>query len=156
MTRRSIQACACNPEPEPEHREALKTSPHHPDGDTAQVLPGDISILDLRSQTRLLQQLQQSFGVSRRALRRRRRDPVHLHQQRMSSAVDLRGHQQLADGRVEVLLVVLVLVERLPHLRWDMFCTATETAEKKRNRRRKEKMEEQSSAPSWFTCTNNS
>lgn len=139
-----------------EDRETLETSTHHPDGDTAEVLQGHLGLLDLGGQTLLLQELQQSLGVSRRPLRRRRRDPVRLQEQRVSSAVGLRGNQQLADGRFEVLLVVLVPVERLPQLRRDIFCSGTETPVKvspgvRGNRKKNEK---RSSAPCWFIGTN--
>lgn len=94
---------------------------HRLDGDVAEVLLGDVCVLDFWSDTFFEEELQQGRVVSRGALRRRRRRPVGLGQQGLCPAVDLRGEKQLGDGRFKVLLLILVFVERLPQLHGHVF-----------------------------------
>ena len=99
------------------------------DGDFAEILLGDVHVLDLRRETFLDEELQQGRVVGRGPLRRRRRGPVRLGQQGLDSAVGLRGEEDLGHGRLEVLLFILVLVKRLPQLHWNIFWREGKTTE---------------------------
>lgn len=92
---------------------------YHLDGGASEVVLGDVHILDLRGHTFLREEVQQGAVVGGRG---RGGGPVCLRKQGLSSAVDLRGDEQLGDGRFEVLLVILVLIERLPQLHRHIFC----------------------------------
>lgn len=94
---------------------------HHVDGTFAEVFLCDPCVLNLRGEAFLDQELQQSRVVGRGPLRCGLRAPLRLSQQGLRSAVRVRGQQQLGDGGLEMLLLILVFVKGVSELNWNIF-----------------------------------
>lgn len=103
---------------QPTHTLDTHTHHYHFDGLVSEVSVGHRPVLVFGDDASLGQQLQQGavvFGLRRLGL-------VGAQQEVVGAAVELRGLQQAADGRFEVLLLILVTVEGLTQLSGDILC----------------------------------
>lgn len=112
--------CYSTPAPSPFNQVTMATlnaAPHHFDGHTGKVLISDGSVVALHHVYSF-----SGKAVDDRHVGLKRDRLLRLQDERADAAVKLRGQQQVNDGGLDVLLLILVCIERVPQVLGNILC----------------------------------